>query len=78
MKDLKPPIQDLPFKDSTKNPQRCCKKSVRSILVVYRYPKHVKGSSYGPIWNTILAFAWTDQRKPQKASLKITNLWAKI
>jgi hypothetical protein len=46
--------------------------------VVCRYPKDVKRSSYGPIWNTILAFAWWGQRKPTKHSLKKTNHQGKI
>jgi len=57
MKDLQPTVHDLLFQDSREKTNRCSRKGVRSFhLVVCRYPKDVKRSSYGPIWNTILAF----------------------
>jgi len=50
MKDLQPTVQDLMFEDRRKKPERCSRKGVRSfLLVVCRYPKDVKRSSYGPI-----------------------------
>jgi len=79
MKALQPTVQDLLFEDRRKKQERCSRKGVRSfLLVVCRHSKDVKRSSCTPIWNTILAFAWWDQRKPTKNSPKKTNHQGKI